>query len=100
MALAQLMSGFKPSHDITNCGSVLSKVALGTELTMYISRDLAFFGKIRLDSRYNTCINTPILVLIHEHVLDIQNKYKTPLSLQIPLLCTCSSLHPKARTNM
>ena len=35
--------------------SVLSKVALEVELTIYISRDLAFFGKIRLDFIDNTC---------------------------------------------
>jgi len=53
------------------CGSVLSKVALGAELTTYVSIDLAFFGKIRLDSQDNTCTNIPILVLIYEHVLDV-----------------------------
>ncbi len=41
-------------------GLVLSKVALGAELTTYVSRDLAFFGQIRLDFIDNTCSNTRV----------------------------------------
>jgi hypothetical protein len=38
---------------------VLSKVALGAELTTYVSSNIAFLGIIRLDFIANACVNTP-----------------------------------------
>ena len=64
---------------------VLFNVALGARLTAYVSSDLVFFfGKVRSDSRDNTCTNTPILILIYKHILDVQNKYKTLREDDIP----------------
>jgi hypothetical protein len=42
-----------------NHRSVLSKVALGAELTTYISSNIAFLGMIRLDFIANAHVNAP-----------------------------------------
>jgi hypothetical protein len=64
--------------------SVLSKPALGAKLTTYVSRDLAFFGNIRLDFIDSTHTNTPVLVLIHAHVSEVQNKDKILIEGDFP----------------
>jgi hypothetical protein len=67
---------------------VLFNMALGSRLTAYVSSDLAFFEKVRSDFRDNTCTNTPILILIHKHILDVQHKYKPLREGDIPFIET------------
>ena len=61
------------------CGSVLSEVALGVELTTYVITKISFYGTIRLDFPDSACTNytnTPIIVLRHEHVSEAHNTDK------------------------